>query len=188
MIDHSPHAGLKGEVSHLWATNRPLAVTILVGLAVVAWYLYQKSQGAGGVSAPAQSATGVPSTITNTYVTENKTIVPAAPAPIGPIPPAPAPNPVPSPGQPAPAPGPVGGGNPPVGNPIPTPGRITPIIPYNQLPPGTRYSTAQDLQAQPTLTWMGTTYKKIPGSNGLLWGQPVYGGAQVLLYGPPSAY
>lgn len=185
MIDHSPHAGLKGEVSHLWATNRPLAVTILVGIAVLAYYLYKKSQGTGGLAAPLASTTGTAPVWSNTYVTENNTLVPGAPSPLAPIPPAPQTQPPVVGGSPS---NPVATGTPVIGNPITQPGRITPIIPYNSLPGGTRYSNAADLQSQPNLTWMGVTYKKIPGSNGLLWGQPVSGGPQVLLYGPPSSY
>lgn len=181
MIDHSPHESLKGEALHLWNSNRPLAVTILVGFVVLAWYLYKKGQG--GLTMPDGSASGVPTAVSNTYVTANKTINVASPSPVVPVPT----NPV-VPGTQGPVSGPTATGQPIIGNPIAQPGRITPIIPYNSLPPGTRYSTAADLKAQPTLTWMGVTYKKIPGSHGFLWGQPVTGGQQVLLYGPPSAY
>lgn len=195
MIEHSPHGNISADARHLWNSNRPLAVTILVGLGVVIWYLYQKSQG-GGIAAPINatlSASGLPASIQNTYITDNKTITAGSPEPIAPVVGAPftgynwgyqqgigTSN--------GPVSGPTATGQPIIGNPIPQPGRITPIIPYNSLPVGTRYSTVQDLQAQPNLTWMGVTYKKVPGSNGLLWGQPVYGGPQVLLYGPPSAY
>ena len=166
MIDHSPHEGIKGEVQHLWNSNRPLAVTILVGFVVLAYFLYKKGQSAS-LPAPDGSASGVPTAVSNTYVTANKTINVASPSPVAP-----------TPGQPV-----VQSQNPITGS-----SRLTPIIPYGQLPAGTRYSTAADLKAQPTLKWMGTTYTKVPGTNGLLWGNPVGGGQQVLLYGPPSAY
>lgn len=71
---------------------------------------------------------------------------------------------------------------------VPTPGTHFPLIPYNQLPAGTRYATQQDIAKQPYLTWMGVKYKKIPGPPGFLYGNPTDGGEQVLLYGPPSAY
>ncbi len=177
MIEHSPHAGIKSEVMHLWNHNRPLAVTILVGFGILAYYLYK--QGTGGITAPANTTTGasgVPASWSNTYVTNNKTVNVSSPSPV-----TPGPTPTPTPGQPPPGPVP--------GNPIPQPGRITPIIPYNtftthQFPtqPGNPYANVS------TYAWQGTTYKVMPGSNGLVWGQPVNGGAQVLLYGPASAY
>ncbi len=87
MIDHSPHAGIKEDIAHLWNTNRPLFVTAVVGLLLLAWYLYKRQQG--GIPAPTDATTGssgVPSSISNTYITENKTIVPSAPSPITPGP------------------------------------------------------------------------------------------------------
>lgn len=86
-------------------------------------------------------------------------------------------------GSPSPAPSPQPGG-PPIGPPIPPPGPSGPLIPlgqyngpnYSNLKPGTQYN------------YQGTSYFLQPGSNGLLWGTPVKGGSQVLLYGPPSAY
>lgn len=180
MIDHSPHQGIKGEVEHLWRSNKPLAITILVGLAVLGYVIYKRQQGSVTTAGSSTSAQGTPGMFYQTYITNTKNVTQAAPSPV-------TPGPVPTPGQTAPLPLQPG----PPTSPNPTgsgTNRITPIIPYNALPPGTRYSTAADLQAQPNLVWMGTTYKKMPGSNGLLWGQPVNGGPQVLLYGPPSAY
>lgn len=91
-----------------------------------------------------------------------------------------------------------GGGNPPT-NPIPQ-GTNGPLIPFGSYN-GPSYS---NLKWGTTYNYNGTTYQLGTGSNGNLWGVPVYGGTiysqsqfnaipiapgqKQLLYGPQSAY
>lgn len=79
----------------------------------------------------------------------------------------------------------TGGSNPPT-TPLP-PASSNPLIPFGQWPAGHPYSSATDLLEHPTIVWQGTTYKEVPGAGGRLWGIAP-SGAQVLLYGPQSAY
>ncbi len=86
-----------------------------------------------------------------------------------------------APAQPS---GPVGTviatGQPVVGNPVPVPGRITPIVPYNEF--------NGQFPKVGSYTWMGIAYNVQPDTHGFVWGSPVRGGQQVLLYGPASSY
>ena len=70
---------------------------------------------------------------------------------------------------------------------VPKPVCVSPLIPYGQLPTGTKYSTIANQKNMPTLTWMGIVYVKQPGVGGRLWGEAIPG-AQILLYGPASQY
>ncbi len=87
------------------------------------------------------------------------------------------PNPSPSPTGPTP---PTGV---PTGSPIATPTQNgIPLLPYDWFPnhqftPGTKQ-----------LTYNGTTYNVQSGSQGRVWGTPVGGTGQILLYGASGAY
>lgn len=173
--------GITDTVRYIWENNRPLAYALLAGAGGLALYLVHRAQTQTIPPAPA-AAPAAPDTANQpvyqpmpTYAYYTPMAAPAQPAPAAPIQPV-----QPTPGTTPPT------MPPPVPPSVPVSGN--PIIPYGQLPAGTRYSTAADLKAQPTLVWGGITYTKQPGPSGKLYGTPINGGAQVLLYGPPSAY
>lgn len=173
-------------IKQLWQTlkaNKPLFITVLVGLAVLVYIIWKNSQANQPPAAP--TATGVPGLFE--HHPQHGTI----PSPVAPLPPilvqppvlgGPAPGPpvVPIPGQPVPGPGP--------GDPR------KPLIPYGQLPGGTQYVLGNHL------SWQGQIWTIGPGSNGILWGvpgnvsiaqwqsTPIAVGQKQVLYGPPSAY
>ena len=168
-------------LADIWG-NKPFAMTLIAAFGLLLYVVLKH----GGLTAqapvdtssltPASNPAGMPvGNISNSYTNITSTTTnPVAPAPV----------PTPAPGQPLPpVPGP---GQP---TPKPAPGSPTgiPLIPYGQLPAGTRYSTAADLKAQPYLTWNNVQYLKVPGSGGLLWGRRS-DGVQIKLYGPVSAY
>ncbi len=96
-MQHSPHEGFKDTLSHLMR-NKPLFYTLIVAFAAVLYLVYKHSQGASGTATPGTTgATGTPSSISNTYVTVNKT-TPGSVSPIAPAPPTGGPPPKPKTG------------------------------------------------------------------------------------------
>jgi len=204
MMEHAPHHGVSGEVEHLWKHNKPLFLVIVAGLVGVAYLLYRNGTSAA-IAPPATSTTsasGLQGSVSNTYVTVNKTLA-GTPAPIAPVvppvPPAPTPKPK-RPPLPKPKPKPKPRPQPPVtilkqkppgvgGAPDPT--GSTPLIPYGRFPAG-QYPMGS------SLTWMGQIYTVVPGAAGRIWGVPGQVSAaiaqnttippKVLLYAPASYY
>lgn len=72
---------------------------------------------------------------------------------------------------------------------IPTPSAANPLIPFSffrthqfpTIPGNSRVNV-------PTYVYKGTAYRVQPGANGRVYGTPVSGGGQVLLYAPASSY
>ncbi len=99
-MQHSPHEGFKDTLSHLMR-NKPLFYTLIVAFAAVLYLVYKHSQAAAGTNTPGTtSAQGTPSSISNTYVTVNKT-APGGVSHITPVPPG---GPPPKPKPPLPDP------------------------------------------------------------------------------------
>ncbi len=109
-MQHSPHEGFR-DTLHALMRNKPLFYTLIIGFAAVLYLVYKHSQAASGTSTPGTTSTqGTPSSISNTYVTVNKT-APGGVSHITPVPPG-GPNPKPKP--PLPVPGPKINKQPPV--------------------------------------------------------------------------
>ena len=163
MIQHSPHSGFSELIHDLWR-NKPVFITVLVALGFGVYLLIKNSQNQAAASAPAQPATPTFTNLTR-YVQENfiqpsQTLTMTQTQTV--------------PTQPTPQPQPSSG---------------NPIIPFSFFPtgqfptiPGNPYANV------PVFSYGGTTYHVQPGPNGKVYGTPVQGGQQVLLYGPQSEY